>query len=85
MKIEKTIEYTSEYKTKDLAEAAALITKQQKLTGVAREGSLCWFLFENKEICGEVSNQFFFGELLVNAREYHEAITRLKNRIFSKD
>ncbi len=72
------------YKTKDLAEAAALLIMKRVLTAIERERNICFFVFENKSRCEEISNQFFFDTLLVNAREYHEAITRLKNRIFSR-
>jgi len=72
------------YKTKDLAEAGVLIIKKQQLTRIDREGMICWFLFNNKKECENLSNQFFFGEVLVNAREYYETINRLKNRIFSR-
>ena len=71
------------YKTKDLAESAALILQRQQLLSIEREGKICWFIFENKEQCLKVSDSFFFGELLVNARDFHEAINRLKNRIFA--
>lgn len=71
------------YRTRDLAESAALIVQQQRLIQVEREGKVCWFIFEDKNKCGEISNQFFFGELLVNAKKYHEATQTLKNRIFN--
>lgn len=71
------------YSTKDLAETAALIVKKQILIDIVRESSICWFKFKDKEECQKISNNFFFGELQVNAREYHEALSRLKNRIFS--
>jgi len=71
------------YKTKDLAEAGALIIKKLQLIEIEREGKICWFLFSNKQECEKLSNQFFFGEFLVNALEYHETLNRLKNRIFS--
>lgn len=74
---------TDGYKTKDLAESAALIIKNIKLIRIDREGRICWFVFDNKEECEKLSNKFFFGELQVNAREYYEALGRLKNRIFS--
>ena len=73
----------NEYKTKDLAEAAALIVNGEQISRIEREGRLCWFIFEDKDKCENLSNKFFFGGLLVNAREYYEAMTRLKNRIFS--
>lgn len=71
------------YKTKDLAEAGALIIKKLQLIEIEREGKICWFIFDNKQECEKLSNQFFFGEFLVNALEYHETLNRLKNRIFS--
>ena len=77
------INLSDTYKTRDLAEAGALVTKNQQLLRLDRDGKTCWFIFENKKKCEELSNQFFFGELLLNARNYYEALTRLKNRIFS--
>lgn len=74
-----------DYKTKDLGEAAALIVKKQRFIRIDREGRICWFVFENKQECERLSSDFFFGELLVNARELQEAIKRLKHRIFSHE
>lgn len=72
------------YKTKDLAEAGALIIMEQKLIRIEREDRICWFVFTDVKKCQELSSEFFFGELLVNARVYYEALNRLKNRIFSQ-
>lgn len=71
------------YSTKDLAECAALLILKQNLIRLERQGKTCWFVFQNKDICEKLSSQFFFGELLVNAREYHETLVKLKNRIFA--
>jgi len=71
------------YKTKDLGECAALIVAKQQLINIERLGSIRWFVFEDKEKCEKLGSQFFFGELLLNAREYYEAMVRVKNRIFS--
>lgn len=72
------------YKTKDLAEGAMLLVMRRNLLEIEREGNICFFVFDNKKRCEELSQQFFFDTLLVNARDYYEAITRLKNRIFSR-
>jgi len=72
------------YKTKDLGEAGVLIIKKQKLIKINREGLICWFVFSDKPECEKLSNLFFFGELLVNAKDYHQILSVLKNRIFSK-
>ena len=71
------------YRTKDLGEASALMAKGQRLINLERKDGICWFLFEDKQKCEKLSNNFFFGELLVNARDYQDAMTRLKNRIFA--
>lgn len=71
------------YKTKDLAEASALLVMKKTLLKVEREGQICWFVFDDKKNCEKISNNFFFGQLPVNAREYYEAMNRLKNKIFS--
>lgn len=72
------------YTTKDLSEASLLLAKGQKLTEIRREGTTCWFEFSDKKTCEELSNQFWFGECLVNAKTYYEAMATLKNRIFSR-
>lgn len=73
----------TEYKTKDLAEASALVTKGQEIINIERNGGICHFVFSDNETCKELSNKFFFGDLQVNARGYYEAMNRLKNRIFN--
>lgn len=72
------------YKTKDLSEGSLLLAKGQKLSGIQREGSTCWFEFGDRKTCEELSNQFWFGECLVNAKTYFEAMATLKNRIFAR-
>jgi len=72
------------YKTKDLAEAGALIISRQELVQVERENNICWFLFKDKNKCRELANKFYFGEMIANIRDYHEILNRLKNRIFSR-
>lgn len=71
-----------EYKTKDLAEATALVSTGNNLLRIDRDGRICFFVFENRHDCEIISNKFFFGKLLVNGREFYEAMIRLKSRIF---
>ena len=73
------------YKTKDLGEAAALICKTSELLGLQKDGKVVWFIFSNPASCKAISNKYFFGELLVNARDYNESLKLLKNRIFAKE
>lgn len=73
----------NEYKTKDLAEASLLLVKNQKLIRLEREEKIVYFVFDNKDTCEKLSNEFWFGESLVNAKSYYEAMATLKNRIFA--
>lgn len=73
----------NKYITKDLGESAALLIKGKRLISHNWVGKICWFYFENEEECKELSNEYFFGEFMVNARVFHEMETRLKSRIFS--
>lgn len=72
------------YKTKDLGEAAALVVKEIQLIEVERQGSVCWFVFQDITQCELLSKQYFFGKLLINARAVHEASVRLKSMIFNR-
>lgn len=72
------------YRTKDLGEAAMLITKKMPLAEMERQGYTCWFVFLDYDLCKDLSNQYFFGDLQLNAREFFEATLRLKNQIFNK-
>ncbi|PIZ62206.1 hypothetical protein COY16_04980 [Candidatus Roizmanbacteria bacterium CG_4_10_14_0_2_um_filter_39_13] len=71
------------YRTKDLASAAMLIVKGHPMLQMEREAEICFFIFSSEQECERLSDQFFFGEVLVNARDYYEAMNRLKNKIFS--
>lgn len=71
------------YRTQDLGESAALIASGQRPINIERVGKICFFVFINSETCKKLSYEYFFGNLMVNARDYHQAITRLKNRVFS--
>lgn len=73
------------YKTKDLGECTALIVNDQRLINIERIGKTCWFIFTNSEQVSKISYEYFFGDLKVNARLFHQAYSMLKNRIFTKE
>lgn len=75
---------SSEYKTKDLHEAAYLIAVGSKLARLEREINYFHFVFEDSKKCEELSNSFWSGEATVNAKEFVDAIRSLKDRIFSR-
>jgi len=77
------------YQTKDLYESAYLYAKGVPLTDLNWIGDKCFFVFQNtetsgKSLCEQLSQQFWFGECLISAKSYYQAITTLKNRIFQR-
>ncbi|MFA5136139.1 MAG: DUF5659 domain-containing protein [Patescibacteria group bacterium] len=76
-------EKENEYSTKDLSEAGALIINGLKMVRIDRQESVCFFIFDNKTGCEKIANQFLFGKLKANLREYYEILTILKRKIFN--
>lgn len=74
----------TEYQTKDLGESAALFSCNCRLIRINRQGPVCWFVFEDEVQCKKLSEEYFYGQLMVKARNYYHAQTILKNRIFSE-
>jgi hypothetical protein len=73
----------SAYETKDLGEAAALITENIALVHIRRDGHVCWFVFSDNVQRIKLTKSYYFGDLPVNARAYNESLSRLKNMIFN--
>jgi hypothetical protein len=71
------------YLTKDIGEATALIATGQNMIKIEKTAGICWFTFENEEKCKNLSDQYWFGQLSIEARNYKDILDRLKNRIFS--
>jgi len=72
-----------QYRTRDLAESATIFLLGQQLINIERINGVCWFIFEDLNKCKEISNNFWFGKCIVNAKDYYDTINKLKNRIFS--
>lgn len=72
------------YLTKDLYEAAFLITHNLKLLRLVKEDNYYWFVFGNKTKAEELSAQFWRKEIDVNAKIFAENIRSLKDRIFAR-
>lgn len=70
------------YKTKDLWEAAALLTNDIPLVDIKREGKICFFIFGDIDNAQKLSKSYFYGNMKINVFRYKEAIERLKSQIF---
>lgn len=73
------------YRVRDLGEASVQLMDGHKLSGITKEGNICWFEFDDLDDCKRTSDLFWFGEFMVNAKSYYDAITRLKSRIFQME
>lgn len=74
---------SNEYFTKDLGEAAALLTVGIKLLRLSRDESFFWFVFEESS-CSEASNAYWSGDLMISAKMYSTNMRLLKDRLFAQ-
>jgi len=72
------------FKTKDLYEASALYAVKTPILAIERDGKQCWFVFDKPEDCRKNANSYWQGELVVNAKDFADAIRTLKDRIFAQ-
>ena len=70
------------FSTKDLYLAGVIYSKGIRFQGIQREGKVCWFLFENKDLCEKVQQKFFAKSVDVNAKDFSDALRTLKDLIF---
>jgi len=78
---------STEYKTRDLTEAACLLTLRHKLVRLDVDpdnSQRLWFVFEDPHgDCKDVSVKFWSRKLLVDPREFGLRLRELKDRIHS--
>lgn len=72
------------HREKDLYIGAFLYASGRKLLRLEWAGAFYWFVFEDKERCEELSNQYWSGEAVVNAKAYVDALRTLKDRLFAQ-
>jgi hypothetical protein len=73
---------TKTYKTKDIGVSAMLLTLGIKLIQIHRINEISFFEFDKDDKCKELSNQYWFGNCLVNAKDFHQNLGVLKGQIF---
>lgn len=72
-----------EYATRDLGEAATLFCKQAKILRFQKQEDYFLFVFSDKDLCEKVVSNYLFGECLVNAKTFYDALRNLKDRLFT--
>lgn len=74
---------SSNYLTKDLGEASALIVKGVNLIRLEKESNFYWFVFQGSGI-NEISNDYWSGKLQTSAKKYYDQMRSLKDRLFAQ-
>lgn len=70
----------------DLGLAAALVSKDYKIAGLTRSDTgRKYFMFAYSQELENSVEQYWAGELLVNARKFSDDMKMLKSRIYSED
>lgn len=74
---------TNNYRVKDLYLAAYLYCEGLELSGVEREGKVCWFSFANKVRCEELVGLYWKNQAVSKVKSFTDAIRTLKDLIYS--
>ena len=72
------------YQTKDLYLASFLYASGKKLIKLDEDNEKSWFVFEDKDLCEQLTGSFWRKEASVNAKEYADALRTLKDLIFNR-
>jgi len=74
----------STYQVKDLYLAAFIYSQKMELVSVDRQGSVCWFIFDNFHKCDELEKLYWSYKGQIVVKQYSDALRTLKDLIFSK-
>ena len=77
-----TLKEPKKFKTRDLYEAAALLTSGEEIIDVEVENNICRFVFGNYDICHKKIISYTNNQLAVLAKDYTQAIKMLKGKIY---
>lgn len=73
----------NEFQTRDINEAAACLAVGLKLIRLEEGNGFYWFIIGSNK-GQEVCNQFWAGELTVDAKKFSDALRGLKDRLFAR-
>ena len=72
------------YITKDLGEAAILLTKGFTLLNTEWKGEVAYFNFDNYEEAKKLAHEYNFGGVQVTAKIFHDNIILIKRKILAR-
>lgn len=70
--------------TKDLGEAAVLLTKGFTLLDTEWKGEVAYFSFNNGSAAREIAKEYNFGGIQVTAKSFHDNLVLIKRKILAK-
>ena len=71
------------YQTKDLGEAASLLTSNCILKNIFWKDNTAYFIFDNLANCEKISQKYFFENLTLPARLYYENLKMVKRKLYT--
>ena len=72
------------FKTKDLGEAAVLLTLGFVLIDTVWQGEVAYFSFDRKEEAEKIAHQYNFGGVQVTAKNFHDNLVLIKRKILAR-
>jgi len=74
----------NKYTTKDLGEAAVLLTRGFTLLNTEWRGEVAYFVFENYEEAKKLAYEYNFGGIEVPAKTFHDNMILIKRKILAR-
>lgn len=74
----------NEYITKDLGEAAALLTSKQVMLALHWKEGIAYFSFDESESCQKLAHQYFFENLELPVRNFYENLRIIKRKLYAE-
>lgn len=73
-----------QYRTKDLGEAAYLVSKGNAVVALDRGPQHALFVFEDYSICEMLASEYWTGNGSVPAKKFSSSLRELKDLLFSR-
>lgn len=74
----------NQYRTKDLGEAAVLLTQGFTLIDTEWQNEVAYFIFDNYEGAKKLAHEYNFGGVQVTAKAFHDNLILIKRKILSR-
>jgi len=79
------MQHNDEYLTRELGEAACLLTQGHRLHGIAWKDNFAYFRFGDPHTCEQNKHAYFFSGLQVDARSFYDNLRLLKRQLYQNE